>query len=158
MAEDKTPSDQVRWAFDIHKDADALLHTRLQGFLAFNALLSGGFFLTERGVHEDHCLAILAALGPILGFFIGLLFLAGTERLVKGINALKDTYLLKDPVYETYYGAKKRPRVSYWFAVGAPLWLLVFWAAALTYSIFHSWVFWSSVRTQVAACLHAVIS
>lgn len=140
MIEKKIPSDAVRWAFEIHKDADALLHSRLQGFLAFNALLAGGFFLTAREPLDNGIASALAVLPCAVGLTIGLLFPRGIARIVDGVIRLKEKWLIHDPAYRLYYGDHNvapdgKVKLGYGFAKGAPWVILGFWIVAAMFTL-----------------------
>ncbi|MBX9662875.1 hypothetical protein [Novosphingobium sp.] len=127
-------NDTIRWAWDIHKDADALLHSRLQGFMAFNAILGGGYFLSSR-ITQAPPDEIMRFIPPIIAFFglcLGLVFITYTRRIVQGIKRLKSNYLLHDPVYKIYYGDyPTEDGVKYWFAHGMPSALIALWVILL---------------------------
>lgn len=126
----KPATEVTKWAWEIHKDADALLHSRLQGFMAFNAILGGGYFLSLRQI-QDASEGLIAFIPPIaasLATIFGLIFLIYTRRMVKGIRELKRKILLDDDIYKIYYGDHlTSKRVGYWFAYGIPWALIALW-------------------------------
>jgi len=135
------PNDELRWAFEIHKDADALLHARLQGFLALTALLAGGFFgLVAYGGDRRLLVVLIGAIG-FAGIVLSVLFSIGVGRMVEGILALKKNYLFKDPIYRDYYGAANidgggAAKHGYRFATTLPRLLILLWALALVLSVY----------------------
>lgn len=130
----KAPSEITRWAWDIHKDADALLHSRFQGFMAFNAILGGGYFLSSRGlqVPSDEISQIIPPIIALFGMGLGVIFLIYTRRMVQGIKRLKSEVLLQDDVYQIYYGNyPTEDGIKYWFAHGMPWALITLWGILL---------------------------
>lgn len=97
--------DEILLAWDIHKDADHLLHNRLNAFLVVQALMFGAFFVAVQ----------ISGNGGIPAFlYQGVVFVASivicvgywwlSQRMIRGILHLKENYLLPHlPVYEGYY-------------------------------------------------------
>lgn len=132
------PEEVMRWAFDVHKDADALLHSRLQGFLTFNALLAGGFFLSVRE-QADHWVTNMVAFLPCAtGLAISHHFPKAVARIIAGIIKIKETWLIHDEVYRAYYYGNSnvtpdgKVTLTYSFALNAPKIVFWFWVMAST--------------------------
>lgn len=100
---DPTP-ENIAIAWDIHKDADALLHNRLNAFLVVQALMFGAYFVA----------ADLNDAPAVRVYYQTVIFLAGaavsigywrlSQRMIRGILRLKTEVLLPHvPVYERYY-------------------------------------------------------
>lgn len=94
----------VEMAWDIHKDADGLLHNRLNAFLVVQALMFGAYFVAVD----------LNDATTVRVYYQTVIFLAGcavsigywrlSQRMIRGILRLKNEILLPHvPVYARYY-------------------------------------------------------
>ena len=102
---DPTP-ENIAMAWDIHKDADALLHNRLNAFLVVQALMFGAYFVA---VDLNDAPAVRVCYQVVI-FFAGAVVCFGywrlSQRMIRGILRLKAEVLLPHvPVYERYYRA-----------------------------------------------------
>lgn len=125
-------------AWEIHKNADALLHSRLSAFAIAQSFLVSGHVLSVNGLlvrlnHYDMFLAIAIA---ILGLVSSFLFIMICTRLVFGLERLKQDYLVpNDPIYAHYHLRTRGVRVldegllRWVIPLFFPGCMLVFWLA-----------------------------
>ncbi|HRD26794.1 MAG TPA: hypothetical protein PLO65_00680 [Caulobacter sp.] len=126
---------ELRWAWELHKEADNLLHQRLNGFVAVNAFLAAGyFFATEAAYNGKPAHSFVLGIS-VAGVFLGPVFLGIIRRLVRGIGHLKQEHLFHDEIYSLYFGKRSKGPFVYWFAYGVPGILTLLWLAALGYSL-----------------------
>ncbi|MCP8894350.1 hypothetical protein KYK29_05360 [Shinella daejeonensis] len=98
------PPEQV-FAWEIHKDADALLHHRINAMLIMESIFVAAFFVVAdleggKGLSYQLCIGAVAIL-------VSLYCWRMNRRLIFGVLHLKRTYLLSDPdsPYTGYYRA-----------------------------------------------------
>jgi hypothetical protein len=100
-----TPSkDDIEFAWAIHKDADGLLHNRLNALLVVEALMFGAYFVAV-GLNEVAAVKLyyqsvifIAAIAVSAGYW------RLSQRMIRGILLLKNEYLLPgSSVYAAYY-------------------------------------------------------
>lgn len=95
---------EIEQAWDIHKDADNLLHNRLNALLVVEALMFGAYFVAVD----------LAQAPPVRLYYQSVIFIAAiavsygywrlSQRMIRGILLLKNEFLLPHmPVYAAYY-------------------------------------------------------
>jgi len=81
--------DNFQRAFEIHKDADSQLHTRVSTFVVSQSFLVAGYFNSYQ--HRLHFMM------PILGLLFCYIYFKYCNRLVNGIEFLKQQYLERLP-------------------------------------------------------------
>jgi hypothetical protein len=92
-------------AWEIHQNADTLLHSRLSAFAIAQSFLVSGHVLSVNGllIKATSYTIFLANAIAVLGVVSSVLFLMICSRLVMGLERLKKDYLLpNDPVYKHY--------------------------------------------------------
>lgn len=104
-------AENLAMAWDIHKDADALLHNRLNAFLVVQALMFGAYFVAVD----------LNAAASVRVYYQTVIFLTGcavsigywrlSQRMIHGILLLKNEVLLPHiPIYNLYYRGLEKHR------------------------------------------------
>jgi hypothetical protein len=124
-------SDDAKMAWEIHKDADSQLHSRLGFFAASQSFLVAAYLANK---FADKQSTVIANLIIILGLSLVVVFFVSCMRLIRGIEYLKDTYLIPDTngVYAKYLeAARGRPQSSLtppgseWYRYSLPLRFIV---------------------------------
>lgn len=113
-------AERHRFAWDIHKDADTILHNRMNALLVVQALMFGAYFVATdfdatRGDRTTYQIIIFGA-----SILINLGYWRLSQRIIAGILRLKEKYLLRYEPYRTYFLAiDARRRLS----LKPPVWL-----------------------------------
>lgn len=124
----------LQWAWELHKEADNLLHQRLNGFVAVNAFLTAGYFFATQAVYDGRPAGTFMMGISLAGLVLAPLFVGVIRRLVNGIRYLKEEHLFHDAVYSAYFGNRKPGRFFYGLAYGVPLILFGLWLLAFVYA------------------------
>jgi hypothetical protein len=129
---------QVQWAWEIHKDADATLHGRINAFVSVQAFLFASFSLLCTIDHQTQVTGLLIIFIVIAGIASSIAFSFSQQRILAGIEHLKSEYLIpKDNLYAGYFGAKeglsfdRSKKVRYNIARIAPFVFLGLWVLAI---------------------------
>jgi len=96
-------------AWEIHKDADQQLHSRLGFFTASQSFLLAAYVssVSKSDSWKDY-LALNSVFIAVLGLSYSVIFFIGCRKLIKGIEYLKDKYLCReDDVYAEYLVAAR---------------------------------------------------
>ena len=131
------PPEEMAKVWEIHKDADATLHSRVNVFVSTQAFLFAGFAaflaLDLEENKRNHLLLVVF----VVGVMSALVFMYSQNRILTGIEYLKNQYLLEhDKIYSDYYWAKEKVRkpaytnpkpVKYRVARGVPWAFLLLW-------------------------------
>ena len=141
--QDKAPElrEEIRWAWEIHKDADATLHGRINAFVSVQAFLFASFSLLCTIDHQTQVTGLLIIFIVIAGVVSSIAFSLSQQRILAGIEYLKSEYLIpKDDLYAGYFGAKEKAlrltfdrseKIRYKFARLAPFVFLALWVLAI---------------------------
>lgn len=103
------PPEEMAKVWEIHKDADATLHSRVNVFVSTQAFLFAGFaaFLAldlEENIRNHLLLVVL-----VVGLISALVFMYSQNRILTGIEYLKNQYLLEhDKIYSDYYWGERK--------------------------------------------------
>lgn len=98
------PREDIIRAWEIHKDSDALLHSRLASFASSQSFLVTGYVIAVANMETPTSyLSALSYMIASLGLLYAVIFLAVCSFLVSGLRRLKKKYLRFDPVYYSYY-------------------------------------------------------
>ena len=149
MAEQATPKPNgpdIDKAWEYHKEADALLHSRVESFFVAQAFLIAAFVYLLVEDEQRRFIAIGWAV-MTLGLVITIAILNLNRRLIRRITALKHNYLRHDPVYPKYMlslpsDAKigdKDDITEGWARMILPVWIprlfFTFWLFSAVWSI-----------------------
>lgn len=126
-------SKEREWVWAIHKEADVIIHSRIQALVSLEAILLASYFASISLGKPDKLGFIFAILMCIIGLSISSAFCFLQRRIINGIIDLK-MILLKDDAYRLYY---RDERPTYVFVSGVPylfvvIWILVGMATAIS--------------------------
>lgn len=97
--------EDMKRAWEIHQNADTLLHSRLSAFAIAQSFLVSGHVLSVNGMLlKANAYTIFVATSiAVLGAVSSLLFLMICTRLVMGLERLKKDYLLPNDIVYRHY-------------------------------------------------------
>ncbi|WP_067223117.1 hypothetical protein [Stappia indica] len=99
-------SQQTReFVWNVHKEADSLIHARMQTFVTFEASLIGALFTIVILSKDPTQSWYFKAIVVLAGLLTCAAFLFLNRRIINGVIQLKQEYLLKSTVYRKFYGS-----------------------------------------------------
>jgi hypothetical protein len=131
MASIQPPAVNKAWEF--HKDADSLLHSRISSFVLAQSFLVLGYIGSIASVLQHRHPTIVRLAIILLAMFYTITFWSICGWLFHGMENLKAKYLLEDDVYKIFYNhVPNKPGEGlfrYFIPHGLPALTLVFWLA-----------------------------
>lgn len=126
-------------AFDIHKDADNQLHSRLNTYTTAQSFLVAAYaaIIASEGRTTGTMLLLLMVI-PVFAIIVGVIYFRYCQRLVHGIEYLKKHYLNDSPIYSGYIAAARgssAQKVHYNMHYYLILFISLFWVAALVITL-----------------------
>jgi len=127
-------------AWQYHKEADTLFHSRLTSFVTSQSFLVTGYMVSFSipNTFPVWYSILLRALVAVLAMGYSASFFAVCNYLYLGMQELKHKYLYKDPIYETYYfhrhtseGPRGEGKLGHIIPRWLPLGTLLFWFLVL---------------------------
>jgi hypothetical protein len=133
------PVEDIARAWEYHRDADSILHSRIQSFMMAEAFLVAAFAQLASVFHQvgNKGPAIVALCVAVIGFGATFLMASKTHSILRKATYLKNAYLVHDPVYKNYMETGgKRSFIETMTAINAytitiPLGLAIFWLVML---------------------------
>jgi hypothetical protein len=130
-------------AWQYHKDADYIFHSRIGSFVLAQSFLVLGYIASLSSNLQHHYPAIVRVAIIGLAVCYTLFFWAVCAWLFRGMEALKERYLRHDDVYKTYYDhTPNKPGegpIRYFIPHGLPTVTLIFWTVIAMAEI-GSWI------------------
>lgn len=141
-------SQQITRAFEIHKDADLLLHNRINSFILSQSVFIGGFLIllnSYRANQVDEIFKFLIPIIPFIALSFCFIYNHFCHRLVNGMETYLKSYLFeKDIVYRNYlmaarwshnerYNHNENKGRRYSFAIIIVRLMMLFWLLMLVF-------------------------
>jgi hypothetical protein len=124
-----TPAEQRRGghggAWEIHKDADSLLHSRVNSFFIAQTFFVPGFVLAFNSTSFGS--SIVAVLISVIAIVICVETYRLNKSLIKGITMLKNKLSDENPVYKEYIQTCREGIGQSFLPCRLPVYLAVFW-------------------------------
>lgn len=98
------PQQTREFVWNVHKEADSLIHARMQTFVTFEASLIGALFtivILSKDPTQSWYFKVIVVLVGLLTCFA---FMLLNRRIIKGVIRLKKEYLSKSAIYKKFYG------------------------------------------------------
>jgi hypothetical protein len=99
--------EELRSAWEYHKAADELLAQRMSYGMVAHSMLIVSFVTIAAADHRNRpWLSLIGVAISLLGFWYSAVQYSTIRSLIRGLDRMKDTYLIRrDPVYADYLNA-----------------------------------------------------